>query len=470
MIAVAFGFVTRKVTAVAVGRCVHQTRNMTTSLKVNPVVAVCQMTSTSDKTTNFQTCLSLIQRARQKGATLVCLPEACDYIAESKELSVKMSEPLDGSTVSKFKQAAIDNGVWLSVGGYHQKVSDTANRVSNTHLLISSDGQIKATYNKSHLFDLDIAGKVRLCESDYTVPGKAITPPVETPVGNIGLETCYDLRFPEMSIALAQQGAHILAFPSAFTQTTGMAHWEVLLRSRAIETQCYVLAAAQTGKHNTKRSSYGHAMIVDPWGCVIAQCKEGVDVCTAEIDLEYLEKIRQDMPVWQHRRHDLYGRIVTTSTGDVDSTEIYQFGQYPVKSASVFYRSALSYAFVNIKPVVPGHVLVASVRHAERFSDLTTAEVSDLFCVVQKVSAAVERQNGATSVTIAVQDGAEAGQTVQHVHVHVLPRKAGDFEENDDIYNELQKHDSEIDLESRRNLRTEESMQSEAKELRQHFS
>ncbi|XP_078061598.1 deaminated glutathione amidase-like [Mustelus asterias] len=146
-------------------------------------------------------------------------------------------------------------------------------------------------------------------ESDFTIPGTGIEPPVSTPIGKLGLAICYDLRFPEISLVLTEAGAEILTFPSAFTVTTGLAHWEPLLRARAIETQCYVVAAAQTGKHNEKRTSYGHSMVVDPWGCVVAECNEGRDICYAEIDLQYLWDIRQDMPVSHHRRKDLYGHL-----------------------------------------------------------------------------------------------------------------------------------------------------------------
>ncbi|KYO27158.1 nitrilase-like protein 1 [Alligator mississippiensis] len=186
---------------------------------------------------------------------------------------------------------------------------DSAGRAYNCHLLIGPDGSMAAAYRKIHLFDVELAGRVSLQESSYTHPGSDIAPPVSTSVGKVGLAICYDLRFPEISLALAREGAEILTFPSAFTETTGAAHWEVLLRARAIETQCYVVAAAQTGKHNEHRSSYGHTMVVDPWGRVIAQCQEGPGLCYAEIDLPYLHRLRQEMPLWAHRRPELYGSV-----------------------------------------------------------------------------------------------------------------------------------------------------------------
>uniref|UniRef100_A0A8D2J3T0 Nitrilase 1 n=1 Tax=Varanus komodoensis TaxID=61221 RepID=A0A8D2J3T0_VARKO len=173
----------------------------------------------------------------------------------------------------------------------------------------AGSGAIVAAYRKTHLFDVELEGRVSLQESAFTNPGPEIVPPVSTPAGKVGLAVCYDLRFPEMSLALAQAGAELLTYPSAFTVPTGCAHWEVLLRARAIETQSYVVAAAQTGKHHQRRSSYGHTMVVDPWGSIVAQCGEGPGLCYAEIDLAYLRRVRQEMPVWDHRRTDLYGQV-----------------------------------------------------------------------------------------------------------------------------------------------------------------
>ncbi|VDI18572.1 bis(5'-adenosyl)-triphosphatase [Mytilus galloprovincialis] len=257
-----------------------------------------------------------------------------------------------------------------------------------------------------------------------------------------------------------------------------MAHWEVLLRSRAIETQCYVVAAAQTGKHNEKRQSYGHAMVVDPWGAVIAQCREGTDVCVAEIDLSYVKSVRANMPIWSHRRPDLYGEIqnLSKSSGcDIDSEEKYQFGHCWIKNTQVFYKTKLSYAFVNIKPVFAAililnfnaHVLVAPLRPAERLCDLSPTEISDVFNTVQTVSNVIKKHFNGTSLTVAVQDGKDAGQTVKHFHVHILPRREQDIPNNDDIYHELEKHDK-VMLQS--DTRSEEEMEKESRELRKYFN
>ncbi|XP_005113263.1 nitrilase and fragile histidine triad fusion protein NitFhit [Aplysia californica] len=436
------------------------------------LIAVCQMTATSDKEENLKTVLELIACGTRRGAKMIFLPEACDYIGESKQQSVDLAEPLNGNFVQQCQKAALEHSVWLSIGGFHQKAPASENqKLLNTHVLINDQGKVEATYDKTHLFDLDIAGKVRLCESDYVVRGGGIVPPVATPIGRVGLAICYDMRFPEMALALAQQGAHLITYPSAFTQPTGMAHWESILRARAIETQCYVVAAAQTGSHNAKRSSYGHAMVVDPWGAVVAQCSEGTGVCTAEVDLAYLNKLRGQMPVMQHRRTDLYGKVnaLASSTGKIspDDEPIYPFGHVKVPSAQVFYRTPLSFAFVNIKPVLPGHTLVATLRPVVHLSELSPAELTDLFTTVQTVSEVVKKHFGASSMTVALQDGPEAGQTVRHIHVHILPRKKKDFEDNDDIYDKIQNHDKGWTAETR--FRSEEEMAEESKQLRQYF-
>ncbi|XP_011314776.1 nitrilase homolog 1 isoform X2 [Fopius arisanus] len=274
---------------------------------MNPLVAVCQMTSTADKEKNFEVVQNLVVQAKERKAQIAFFPEACDYLADNKKDIVAFSETLTGPTVSRYKALAVEHDIWLSLGGLHERQSEGSPKISNTHVLINNEGSIAAAYRKIHLFDMDNKDTgVRLMESDYVVPGGEIIPPVSTPVGKIGLSICYDMRFPELSLTLRKSGAEVLTFPSAFTYQTGAAHWEVLLRARAIETQCYVIAAAQTATHNKKRTSWGHAMIVDPWGAVIAQCAEKTGIAVAEIDLNLLETVRRNMPCENHRRTDLY--------------------------------------------------------------------------------------------------------------------------------------------------------------------
>ncbi|NWR81889.1 NIT1 amidase, partial [Centropus unirufus] len=287
-------------------------RAMAATLK--PLVAVAQVTSTPDKEQNFAACAGLVRAAAERGASLVFLPEAFDFIGRDAAQTLSMAEPLDGDLMGRYARLARDCGVWLSLGGFHERGQDwaTTQRIYNCHVVLGHDGRLVATYRKAHLCDVELQGRVSMRESSFTNPGTELVAPVSTPVGKLGLSVCYDLRFPELSLALRRAGAEILTFPSAFTVPTGSAHWEVLLRARAIETQCYVVAAAQTGQNHERRVSYGHALVVDPWGAVVAQCHEGPGLCYAEIDLPYLHRVRQEIPVFGHRRPDLYGTVEAT--------------------------------------------------------------------------------------------------------------------------------------------------------------
>ena len=450
-------------------RLIYSSAVMADLSKPKPVVAVVQMTSTPDKEDTLAQLSALVNRAKARGALMTFLPECADYVSESRDQAVALAEPLEGPTVSRYREMARTLKMWLSVGGYHEKPADAdeTKRIYNTHLLIDDEGTIRGVYRKVHLFDVDIPGGAPVYESTYTIPGSAIGPPVDTVCGKVGMAICYDMRFPELAVSLVQQGAEILTYPAAFTVPTGMAHWETLLRNRAIENQCYVIAAAQVGRHHPKRSTYGNAMVVDPWGTVVARCHDTIDICVAEIDLTLLHKRRSEMPVFKHKRHDLYGHVLNNSVLPVDAQSEYQFGPHTVKSSSAFYRTGLSIAFVNRKPVLPGHVLICPIRVVEHLSDLTAAEMADLFLAVQSVAEAVKKQHEVSSLTIAVQDGPDAGQSVKHVHVHVLPRKPGDFPDNDEVYKHLEKHDKNV---AAREWRNDDDMAIEAAVMRKYFN
>ena len=275
------------------------------SLRNKSWAAVCQITANNNCNHNKDLCTGLIEEAAEKGAEIVFLPECFDFVPFEKTDSRDLAEPLDGPTISHYKELACEKKVWLSLGGFHEKIPDQ-HQVHMSHILIDSLGEVRSVYRKTHLFKVDIPGEVSLNEHDTVLAGNQILPPVRTPIGNLGLQICYDLRFPELSLVQRQQGAHVLTFPSAFTQKTGTAHWHVLLRARAVENQCYVIAAAQTGVHSSRRSSYGHALAVDPWGTVIGECGEGNGFCLVPIDLDVVERVRERMPVSAHRRYDLY--------------------------------------------------------------------------------------------------------------------------------------------------------------------
>lgn len=276
----------------------------------NSIIGVCQMSVTSNKAENFIQGEKLIKECARRGCHIAFLPEACDFIAENSAQSRELADPLfsdDYETVcSKYCGLAKQLKIWISLGGIHRSCSMSDGRIFNSHILIDSSGNVKSVYDKCHLFSVDIPGKLTLKETDTVIPGSAICDPVMSPVGNVGLMICYDIRFPQISTELRNRHSEILTYPSAFTVPTGHAHWQALLRARAIENQCYVVAAAQTGRHNHKRVSYGHSMVVDPWGTVLACGGEKVGVMTVDVDLEHLRTVRENMPVFDHKRVDLY--------------------------------------------------------------------------------------------------------------------------------------------------------------------
>ena len=263
----------------------------------------------NDTAANFATCKKLTQEAVRKGCQIVFFPECFSFIGAQAGEAQAVAEPLDGPTMGWYKQLARDESVWLSLGGYQEKGLEGDPRIYNTHVIINSAGSLIAAYRKIHLYDVPMVG---LVESKQAIAGRELLS-CDSPVGKLGLAICYDMRFPEMHQKLTfSHGAEVLTFPSAFAMKTGEAHWETLLRCRAIECQTYVVAAAQVGQHNehgNKRQSWGHAMAVDPWGKVVAQFGGAGDVGVKpfEIDLDLVQKTRDNMPMHAHRRYDLYG-------------------------------------------------------------------------------------------------------------------------------------------------------------------
>ncbi|NCG21766.1 MAG: carbon-nitrogen hydrolase family protein [Rhodobacterales bacterium] len=265
------------------------------------LAAVVQLNCTSNSEKNWSSAEALIRRAAQSGATLVATPENSNFLGPHHD-KVRLAEPITGPTVQRFADLARELDITLVVGSVNER-SDDPNRCYNTTIVLTPQGEIAGSYRKVHLFDVDLSDEVRFLETNTTVAGDA---PVvaQTPAGMLGLSICYDLRFPEHYRQLLNFGAQLLMVPSAFTSTTGQAHWEPLLRARAIENQCYVLAPGQVGHHddNGLRHSHGNSMIIDPWGLVIARCSDGPGLALAEIDLERLRAIRRGMPCASHRR------------------------------------------------------------------------------------------------------------------------------------------------------------------------
>ncbi len=265
------------------------------------LAAVIQLSSTSDAEANWEGARRLVERAAVQGARLVATPENTNYLGPHAE-KVRRAEPLDGPTCSRFAELARRLGIHLLLGSFNER-SDEPARCHNTSVLFGPDGGRLAVYRKIHLFDVDVSEEVRFQES-ATVKGGTEVVVAVTPLARIGLSVCYDLRFAELYRRLVERGAEVLAIPSAFTLTTGRDHWHPLLSARAIENQCYVLAPAQHGRHDDEglRESYGHAMIVDPWGHMVAMASDGPGVALAEIDLGRVRAVRRAMPVAGHRR------------------------------------------------------------------------------------------------------------------------------------------------------------------------
>lgn len=271
------------------------------------LLAVGQMTATSEIEQNFATCASLVRQAKARGAHLLSLPECFAFMGENDTDLLAFMRPLEDELMGRYRALAQEYALWLSLGGFQER-AEGGERANNVHVLIDDRGAIVSDYRKLHLFDVDLPDGTKLLESKATAPGREVVVS-ESPVGRVGLSICYDLRFPELYLSLRKLGAEVLLVPAAFTATTGKAHWEALLRARAIETQCYVAAAAQVGRHNARRESHGQAMIIDPWGTVVARCGEGTQIAVARVDSRYLEEVRRRIPVMEHRRPDVYGDV-----------------------------------------------------------------------------------------------------------------------------------------------------------------
>ena len=264
-------------------------------------VAAVQMTSNEDVERNLGIALRLTSAAIDEGAQLVVLPECFSLLGpEEHKLRIAETLPDGGPILKRFAELAAERSVELVLGGHWERGSDPA-KVRNACVHLGNDGRVRAVYRKIHLFDVDLPDGTRLRESD-TVEAGAVPVVTETRFGTLGLSVCYDLRFPELYRALVDRGAIALTIPAAFTLTTGKDHWHVLLRARAIEAQCYVIAAAQTGRHFGQRVSYGHALICDPWGTILSECGEGEGYAIASIDPEVVKRVRAQVPSLAHRK------------------------------------------------------------------------------------------------------------------------------------------------------------------------
>ena len=272
-------------------------------------VACVQMNSRADVAANVRAALELVEAAADLGARLIALPETWAFKGRRDGI-VASAEPPDGPANAALARLAARRRLWLLAGSIYEP-SPVPDRVFNVSALFGPDGELRATYRKTHLFDA-VSDTAVYQESGYLAPGnEVVTADVEAADGaavRLGLTICYDLRFPELYRSLALRGAQVLCVPAAFTAYTGAAHWEVLLRARAVENGCFVIAPNQVGEHLPGRDCFGHSMIVDPWGTVLARVDEGVGVCVADLELARLDEVRAQIPSLEHRRPDVYDR------------------------------------------------------------------------------------------------------------------------------------------------------------------
>jgi predicted amidohydrolase len=264
--------------------------------------AAIQLNSTTDVDRNLATAERLVDAAAAAGAELVVLPEKWSALGPG-EVLVRLAEPLDGPIVTAAREWARRLGITLLAGSVGERI-EGSERIANTSLLIAPDGEIEATYRKIHMFDVDVGG-VSYRESEHERAGDevVVAPAAGT---DLGMTICYDLRFPELFRILALRGARVITVPSAFTATTGRDHWEVLLRARAIEDQLFVVAANQFGTAPPSFSSWGHSMIVDPWGRVLDVLADGEGHAIADLDLDEIELVRARVPSLASRRDGAY--------------------------------------------------------------------------------------------------------------------------------------------------------------------
>lgn len=283
-------------------------------------IAIAQLCSSSDVLANLELAVQLCRRAVAQDVRVLFFPEATDYIAQNAAHSRKLSQH-SGVFVQRLSQQikSLSKPLDVSIGVH----LPSGSKVRNTLLYIQHDGQIIQEYDKLHLFDVAVPNGPIMLESQSVQKGDKIPRIIKTPAGSLGSSICYDIRFPELALKMRSMGAELICYPSAFTMSTGEAHWEILGRATAIQTQCFVIMPGQYGIHRTNidpdsdpslpntRQSWGHSMIIDPWGKIIAQAKNITDkfepqLIVASIDLLQLQNIREKMPLWKQRRNDIF--------------------------------------------------------------------------------------------------------------------------------------------------------------------
>ena len=265
--------------------------------------AIFQMTSGIDPAANAAAIVEMVGRAAEQGADMLFTPEMAGYLDRNRARAADtLRSEADDPVLNAVREAAARHGLWVHLGSLPIKEEGGDGRWVNRSFMIDDKGGIRARYDKIHLFDVDLATGESWRESSVYRPGEEVVA-VDTPWARMGLSVCYDMRFPDLYRALTNAGATMLLMPAAFTVPTGKAHWHVLLRARAIEAGCFVIAAAQTGRHQDGRETYGHSLVIDAWGEVLLDMGEEAGLALAEIDLSRVEEVRGRVPAIANRRN-----------------------------------------------------------------------------------------------------------------------------------------------------------------------
>ena len=264
--------------------------------------ALFQMTSGIDPAANAAAIVAMARRAKGEGADMLFTPEMAGYLDRDRTRAAQtLRAQGDDVVLAAVREAAAREGLWIHVGSLPLKGERADGRWANRSFLIDANGDIRARYDKIHLFDVDLATGESWRESSVYGPGEQVVA-VDTPWGRMGFSICYDMRFPDLYRALTDAGATILLAPAAFTVPTGQAHWHVLLRARAIEAGCFVIAAAQTGAHQDGRTTYGHSVVIDPWGDILLEMGDASGLGLADLDLSRIGDVRGRVPALANRR------------------------------------------------------------------------------------------------------------------------------------------------------------------------
>lgn len=264
--------------------------------------AIFQMTSGIDPAANAAAIVEMAARAKGEGADMLFTPEMAGYLDRDRQrASATLRTEGDDPVLAAVREAAAKLGLWVHLGSIPLKDERADGRWANRSFMIDASGEVRARYDKIHLFDVDLATGESWRESSVYGPGERVVA-VDTPWARMGLSICYDMRFPDLYRALTNAGAAVLLMPAAFTVPTGRAHWHILLRARAIEAGCFVIAAAQTGRHDDGRETYGHSLIADPWGDIVLDMGEEAGLSLADIDLSRIEEVRGRVPALANRR------------------------------------------------------------------------------------------------------------------------------------------------------------------------